>query len=147
MIRRLSIPKLSLGPLAALLVCIGAADADAQLKGVYIPGSTGLQSGTQPPPGVYFANVTFIYPTDTLKNDSGDKILSNVSLVSFLEGPGISWVANAKIAGGTVGGSAIFPFARNQITAFSLDRSGSLRYSDTLITPIQIGWHFKKSDL
>jgi len=40
----------------ALLSVLVTAPAQAQLKGHYVAGFTGLQSGTQPPPGISLAS-------------------------------------------------------------------------------------------
>ena len=52
--------------LLCLLILV-ASPAQAQLKGHYIPGFTGLDDGTQPPPGITLAFPVYAYPTDTIK--------------------------------------------------------------------------------
>ena len=75
--------------LVLLLSAAGAPPAFAQLKGHYIPGFTGLDNGTQPPPGVSVAFFGYAYPTDTIKDASGDTILNGKLGVRF--GNGERW--------------------------------------------------------
>jgi len=50
---------------------IFAPDSQAQYKGDHIPGFLGLESGTQAPPGLYVGNLVWVYPTSTIKDDTG----------------------------------------------------------------------------
>jgi hypothetical protein len=47
-----------------------AGDARAQLKGHYLPGFTGLLSGSQAPPGISVFLPVYFYTTDEIRNDA-----------------------------------------------------------------------------
>ena len=59
--------------------------SEAQYKGDDIPGFLGLQSGTQAPLGIYVGNMVWVYPTSTIKNNSGHAINLPGSLTSTAE--------------------------------------------------------------
>jgi len=121
--------------------------AAAQYRETYLPGLIGLDGGTQAPPGLYLANLNYIYPTDVIKNDNGDNInRAGLSLTSFMEAVAFVYVTNVKIFGGNLGGQVLIPWMRNRIQLNSLDANPDLGYSDTLWQPLQLGWHKEKAD-
>src|SRR5262249_19084471 len=63
--------------IAVLTLLALSGSAQAQLKGHYIPGFTGLDNGSQPPPSITVAVPFFVYPTDTIKDDTGTTIPGN----------------------------------------------------------------------
>jgi hypothetical protein len=134
--------------LVVTLVFVWPDHARAQYKGLRIPGSAGLQAGTQAPPGIYVGNLFWVYPTDTLKDDNGDEIGSgNTSLTPMLEAILVSWVTNYKIFGGNVGGTVGLPWMKNLIERDLLDIDSGWGYSDSILTPLQIGWHKPRYDM
>ena len=64
--------------IAALLaaVFILPSTSAAQLNGQNIKGDAGLKSGSQPPPGVYFAVPLYFYTADAAKDRNGDELRS-----------------------------------------------------------------------
>jgi hypothetical protein len=61
--------------LVATVAVLGSTrHAEAQLKGHYIPGFTGMQNGSQAPPGISLFAPGYYFTTDTLKNDEGDEL-------------------------------------------------------------------------
>jgi hypothetical protein len=130
------------------LLAIGAArDAEAQLKGHYIPGFTGIGNGTQAPPSINVIAPVYFYTTDDIRNDDGESIDVDARInVTFL-GAGVAWVTNAKILGANWGGSVVpISFIKSRIEGNSLDVPGSLEFTDITIQPLQLGWHTTRAD-
>jgi hypothetical protein len=71
-----------------MLLFVPCRDAMAQFKGHYIPGFTGLENGTQPPPSISLGLPIYIYPTDTIKDDNGDTVGGNPSITASFIGLG-----------------------------------------------------------
>jgi hypothetical protein len=118
----------------------------AQYKGDDIPGFLGLQSGTQAPPGLYLGNVVWVYPTSTIKDNSGHAVHLPGSLTSAAEIILVSVVTNYKLFGGNIGASAGFPFIKNRIELNSLDVSTPLAYTDMFLST-SLGWSLKRTDI
>lgn len=132
---------------AALTLAMPSA-AVAQYKGLRIPGSVGLQAGTQAPPGIYVGNLFWMYPTDTVKDEDGNKIGSGATeLTAALDGILVSWVTNAKLAGGNVGGVVGIPWMHELIERNELAVGPGWGYTDTIFTPLQVGWHRPRYDM
>jgi len=109
--------------------------SEAQYKGDDIPGFLGLQSGTQAPPGIYVGNMVWVYPTTTIKDNSGHAINLPGSLTSTGEIILLNVVTNYKLFGANVGGSAGFPFIKNRIELNSLDVNTPFAYTKFQRTP------------
>jgi hypothetical protein len=69
----------------------------AQYRGDHIPGFLGLSSGTQAPPGLYVANVVWVYPTSTIKDNNGNSVNLPGSLTSTADIILLSAVTNYKL--------------------------------------------------
>src|SRR5580704_9768864 len=120
--------------------------SEAQYKGDHIPGFLGLDSGTQAPPGLYVGNVVWVYPTSTIKDNSGHDIPLPGSLTSTADIILVSVVTNYKLFGANLGGSAAFPFIKNRIQLDSLDVNTGFAYTDMFISA-SLGWHLKRADI
>ena len=120
--------------------------SEAQYKGDHIPGFLGLDSGTQAPPGVYVGNVVWVYPTSTIKDNSGHAITLPGSLTSTAEIILLNVVMNYKLFGANLGGSAAFPLIKNRIQLNSLDVNTGFAYTDMFIGA-SLGWHLKRADI
>jgi hypothetical protein len=131
--------------LLLLFVCI-CLPAAAQYKGDDIPGSLGLQSGTQAPPGIYVGNLLWIYPTSTVKDSHGNTINQRGSLTSTLDGIVLSGVTNWKFLGANYGASVIIPFISNRLQFDSLNVNTGMAFTDMIVSPVQLGWHRKRAD-
>ena len=66
-----------------------ARESQAQLKGHYIPGFTGLQSASQAPPSISVILPVFLYTTDNVKDNDGNTVAQPRVNVSFV-GPGVA---------------------------------------------------------
>jgi hypothetical protein len=123
-----------------LLCALIAAPASAQYKGDHLPGFAGLDSGTQPPPGIYAGNLLWVYPTSTVKNNNGNQINQQGSLTSVLDGILVSYVGNYKILGANYGATVVIPFIQNRLQLDALNANTSFAFTDMIVTPISLGW-------
>jgi len=130
-----------------LLASVPHRALDAQLKGHYVPGFTGLQNGSQPPPGVSVALPIYLYSTNDFRNDAGDATGIDANIDVTFVGPVIAWVTNAKILGANLGGAvAPIAFIKSRIEGASLDVPGDCAYTDMFVQPIQLGWQKTRAD-
>jgi len=130
-----------------MLSVVVTAGAQAQLKGDYVPGFAGLQSGTQPPPGISVFLPVYFYTTDDIRDDDGNSIGANPRVNASFLGPGIAVVTNGKILGGNFGASvAPLNFIKSRIEGNSLDVPGSFAFTDMYVQPIQLGWEKARAD-
>lgn len=122
--------------------------AEAQLKGHYVPGFSGLQNGSQGPPAITIVLPVFFYTTDTLKDDNGNTLGEHPRITSTFLGPGVVWVTNFKILGGNYGGQ-ILPIAymKARIEGPSLDVPGAFNFTDIYVQPLQLGWEKPRADV
>ena len=136
---------------ARLAICslwlVAAGQARAQYKGHYVPGFTGLQNGTQPPPGISVALPIYFYTTDDIRDDDGNSLGANPRVNVTFIGPVLAWVTNVKVLGGNLGG-AVTPidFIKSRLEGNSLDVPGSFAFSDIFVEPIQLGWTKPRAD-
>jgi len=136
--------------IVALACLLAVAPAEAQLNTQHVKGSVGLKSGSQPPPGVYFiAPLYYVYKTDEVKDRNGDRLApnSNNKLTSHLYGGGIAVVTQRKVLGGLYGFQVLFPAgANNRIQGTEIESNPGAGLTDTALSPIDLGWHFKRAD-
>lgn len=131
----------------ALLVGISS-PARAQLKGHYIPGFMGLESGTQPPPSITLAVPIYFYPTDTIKDPSGETIGAHPSIRASFTGISVLWVTKVKILDANWGFQAVpADWMKSRIEGRSLDVPGSIGFSDLTFAPVWLGWHTARADV
>jgi hypothetical protein len=135
--------------IAVVLVCVSlVAPAEAQLNTQHIKGTVGLKSGSQAPPGVYFiAPLYYVYKTDEVKDRDGNRLPFAADLTSHLYGGGISVVTKKKLFGGFYGFQVVFPAgANNRIQGTEIDANPGAGLTDSVITPLSLGWHLKRAD-
>jgi hypothetical protein len=122
--------------------------AHAQLNTQHIKGTVGLKAGSQPPPHTYvIAPLYYVYFTDTVKDRDGNKVPSDASLTSHAFGAGINVVTTKKILGGNYGFQVLFPVgANNRIQGTEIDANPGAGLTDSVVSPISLGWHFKRAD-
>ena len=119
---------------------------EAQYRADHIPGFVGLQSGTQAPPGLYVGNLLYVYPTSTVKDDSGNSITLPGSLTMTADAILVSAVSDFKILGAHLGGNIAFPFIEDRIQANSLDVNTGFAYTD-MFGGVSLGWNLKRADI
>lgn len=128
--------------------CVPRAVAAQPNIGHRIPGTVGLDAGTQARPGVYVANRFVYYDVIALRDRDGERIVV----------PGLETraIANAFAVAGTLklrsglhlGASVAAPVARLWVSVD--DRRGTLdRFGlgDVFVKPVQVGGRWKRLDL
>lgn len=134
--------------LLVFVVAFGSTrEAQAQLKGHYIPGFTGMQNGSQAPPGISLFAPLYFYTTDTLKNDDGETLGAHPRINASFLGAGVAWVTNVKLLGANLGGNVVpLAFMKSRIEANSFEVPGSFAFTDISVTPLQLGWSKPHAD-
>jgi hypothetical protein len=90
-------------PIMLILACLCTPRvASAQLNGQNIKGDTGLKSGSQAPPGMYFAVPLWFYTADQVKNRNGEEFLSG-NLDAAVFGAALNVVTPKKLFGANYG--------------------------------------------
>ena len=127
------------------VVLIGTAtSAYAQLNTQHIKGVTGLKAGSQPPPHVYLiAPLFYLYNTDTVRRPDGDRVPIAADITTRAWGFGVSHVTTRKVLGGDYGYSVLFATMNNRIQGTEIDANPGGGISDTALTPLTLGWHFR----
>jgi hypothetical protein len=142
-LRFVAVPSIVLMALA-----VSPTPAAAQLLTQHVKGSAGLKAGSQPPPGGYvIAPILYFYSTDTIKDRNGDKAPVDASITSAFFAAGYSQVTTKKLLGGFYGFAVLFPAgANNRLQATEIDQNPGAGLTDSVVTPINIGWHGKRFD-
>jgi hypothetical protein len=134
---------------AVVLGCVCmVAPAEAQLNTQHIKGTVGLKSGSQAPPSVYFiAPLFYVYKTDEEKGRDGVRLPFAADLTSQVYGGSSNVVTTRKLFGGFYGFQVVFPVgANNRIQGTEIDANPGAGLSDSMITPISVGWPVKRAD-
>jgi hypothetical protein len=130
-----------------MAILVVASPAQAQLNTQHIKGTTGLKAGSLPPPHIYIPALYYVYRTDTVRDRNGDRLPLNANLTSHAYGLGVLVVTDKKILGGDYGYQVLFPVgANNRIQGTEIDQNPGAGITDSVISPIQLGWHFKQAD-
>jgi hypothetical protein len=126
----------------------GVVPAHAQLNTQHLLGSVGLKAGSQPPPHIYVvAPVFYVYRTDDVRDREGNRFPIDASITSVVYGGGINVVTTKKVLGGFYGFQVLFPVgANNRIQGTEIDMNPGGGLTDSVIAPINLGWHFKRAD-
>ena len=146
--RRLMVPAIAFG-----LTLLLAMPAQAQLNGSHSLGDFGAQSGSQPQPGFYSALFYYRFDTDTIKDADGNTVrlpaATPGSLALTAVAPIAWYVSKAKVLGGNYGVMVVLPFANASLEApaFQLDQTIDTGITDTLLRPLDLGWHTKRADV
>lgn len=136
----------------AMVVVLGCAyavaPAQAQLNTQHIKGTVGLKGGSQAPPGAYFiAPLVYFYKANEVKDRDGVRLRVDGDLTSQVYGGGINVVTSRKLFGGFYGLQVVFPVgANNRIQGTEIDANPGAGLTDTVITPINLGWHRSRAD-
>jgi hypothetical protein len=124
-----------------------AAPAHAQLLTQHIRGTTGLKAGSQPPPHVYIPVLFYRYATDQVKDRRGETLPIDASISSLAYGIGVFHVTHKKFLGASYAYEVLFPVgANNRIQGTEIDADPGAGITDSVVTPLHLGWHFKRAD-
>ena len=125
----------------------------AQLNGSHTPGDYGVQSGSQPAPGMYAALFYLRYDADTIKGRDGNIVRpapnAPGSIAVSAVAPLAWYVSNKKFLGANVGAMVVLPFANAALEApaFALGQTIGTSVSDLLLRPLDLGWHAPRADV
>lgn len=125
--------------------CFGP-QAKAQNLGLYIPGlAGGINSGVQPPPGVYFVPGLYQYYSTGIKDENGNTLLSNLSLDLTAPTGLFGWVSPYKILGANWGMNFLL-YGVNPVLDFDTvvgvgRNSSSYGIGDVYFEPFVLGWN------
>jgi hypothetical protein len=134
------------GALAAATAMLGSTPALAQLNGQNIKGDVGLKSGSQAPPGVYFAVPLWFYTADAVKGENGNEFLTG-NLDAAVFGVALNVVTPRKLLGANYGFLVALPWANNRIQGIEdFDSNPGAGLTDMFIQPISLGWHTPRAD-
>jgi hypothetical protein len=132
--------------IAALLLM--ASTAAAQPRGQYILGTTGLNSGVQPQPGLSYTNIFIFSAGGTLVGGDGKDVAGFKSPDLAVDQNIFTYTTKYKLFGGNYGVKLDVPFADGPIAA-TRPRAQSipLSLSDIYVEPFNLGWHLPTADL
>lgn len=134
-----------------LILISSAAICSAQQKGQWVPGQFGLNAGVVPDPGFTYVNLAINYSATELNNAAGSADPNVTGEYSFWSDSNIFYfVPKGKILGGYYAPFADISFANGSLVAdygsvFGTSGGGE-GIADTLIAPVNIGWHLKRAD-
>jgi len=124
--------------------------AYGQYLGLGLRGDLGVQSGSQPPPGIYIVAPLFYRNDYTgLRDRNGDTVLGGVNIrVDYLAIPAIAVTTTAKLLGGTYGFQLAPMYANTRLNLASRDAQPSTGYGsiDMWVQPFSLGWNTKRAD-
>jgi hypothetical protein len=132
---------------ATTLVICATSPARAQLNTQHVRGSVGVKAGSQAPPGWYYiAPMLYFYSTDDVRDRNGNRVPLDATINAALFGAGVSGVTTKTIFGGTYGFSVLIAGANNRLQATEIDANPGAGITDSVLTPVQIGWHKPRAD-
>jgi hypothetical protein len=143
-----SIRQVLLSALVLMAFCVCPRVALGQLLTQHVKGAVGLKAGSQPPAGGYVVlPLLYVYNTDTVKDRNGEKVPIDASINSVFYGAGYSHVTTKKVLGGLYGFTFLFPVgANNRIQGTEIDANPGAGITDSVVTPVSIGWHHPRVD-
>jgi hypothetical protein len=136
---------------AFIVVMANALDCTAQQKGQWVPGQYGLNAGVVPEPGFTYLNLAINYSADALNDANGNRLPAVTGTYEFWVDENIfMFVPKKKILGGYYA-----PFVSVNVANGSLvadlgnlfgTSAGGTGLADTLVVPVNFGWHFPRAD-
>ncbi len=135
------------------LTLLPTVSVQAQLNGSHSLGDFGVQAGSQPAPGFYAALFYLRYDTDTVKDADGNivRLAPDAPASSNLSAgaPLLWYVSKAKVLGASYGVMAVLPWANAsfEAPAFGFSDTVDTSFADTLVRPLDLGWHAKRADV
>lgn len=142
--------------LLAGMVLLGSISAFAE-SGTYVPGLAGLQAGTVPGPGIYFADITATYQAHEFRDRNGDKVndfLGNpvkIRQIVYADFFSMTYVTEQKILCGanysfTIAPSVVGVTGNVSLGNDILVNSNKTTLSDSYIEPLNLSWHLDRFD-
>ena len=135
----------------ALALLLSPDPSSAQFAGFNSRGDYGLQSASQPDPGLYLTAPMYVrYHAGVYKDNNGDPVLPDErdSLDANAYVLGLVWVTESKILGGNYS-FQIFPAWTDnnlEIPLFDVDTQVRTGFADLYLQPINLGWHAERAE-
>ena len=141
---------LPLSVTACAAVLFTSSEAHGQLLGLNLRGDVGLKSGTQPPPGYYFA-LPLYYGNDYsgLRDHEGNTTGGGIDAhLNLLGAPAIAVTTRPTFFGATYGFQAVLPLSSSRLSIAQPDVTVSDGYgfTDIYVQPLQLGWRSPRVD-
>jgi hypothetical protein len=140
---------LAFGLMASVGLLIPPQPAFAQYMGNNFHGDFGVNSGTQPGPGVYVTVPFLQWNADAIKDSSGNPFATNVFQGFDLRvvPPTIIVVTPKKLFGAYYGVMAAVPVStvRPERVTEDVDDAG-WAFNDLWVVPLYLGWHTPRAD-
>ena len=146
-------PRNAILVLACFIVCISP--LQAQQKGQWVPGQSGLNAGVTPDPGFTYSNMAINYSASQLNNSDGNRVPGVTGTYAFWADENIfMYIPKFKILGANFVPFAIVNSASGSLVAnlsvipgTNLNAAaGGSGLADTYVQPVGLGWHFKRAD-
>lgn len=133
---------LFIGILAIPLHLVVRDRASAQVRGVYPPGMSVLNSGVTPDSGFSYNNLLLYYARNEFKGPNGEIVATGAQSV-IMDMNSLVWVSKRELLGGAkFSMSATLPFARNSLTNdVTGPVSGGGGFADSYYQPFILGWN------
>lgn len=138
---------ISAGLLVVVCAFIAYVPARAQVRGVYPPGMSAINSGATPESGFTYSNLFLFYSRDQLKGPNGELLATGNNAV-LMDMNSLVWVSKKKVLGGAqFSASATLPVANNSLTSDAAGAiSGGGGFADSYYQPFILGWQKKRVD-
>ncbi len=138
----------ALGALVLVAALVVATPASGQYAGANFHGDLGVNSGTQPPPGMFLILPYAQWHVNELRNESGDKFLPN-QFKGFdlrVAVPTLVVVTKEKILGGNYGFMVAAPFSKIRPERVTDAGTGDWGFADMYVVPVYLGWRIPHAD-
>jgi hypothetical protein len=143
-------PRGSAALALAFWLALACASAQGQNRGVYPLGSSAVNSGVTPEPGLTYSNSFLFYSRDEEKGGNG-KVLATGEQSVLLDMNTIVWASAEEL--GNLGGArfscaATIPIANNSLSSGAQGAiSGGGGLGDSYFQPIILGWRREHVDI
>lgn len=120
----------------------------AQERGQYVPGTAGLNAGTQAPEGFTYANIFIWYPSTKFKDQDGNTAPINFDLDLLADFNLFAYTTRAKFLGANFGMAVAVPIVNTPLSLPRLNLGVSpVGLADIYFEPINLGWKRKNADV
>jgi hypothetical protein len=125
-----------------------AAPAHAQVRGLYTPGMTAINSGILPGAGLSYQALFQPYSFDEAKTPDGDRLPFSGKASVLVDQNIFMWVSKFSILGGTYAAVADLPVANTSLTSVRFGAlAGGSGFADSYFSPLTLGWKPSRADL
>jgi hypothetical protein len=122
--------------------------AFAQVRGVYPPGMSTINSGVTAAPGFSYSNLFLFYARDELKGPEGEVLNTGLNTV-LMDMNTVIWASNKEIVLGARYSVAVtLPIANNSLSSESEGAlSGGGGFADSYYQPVILGWRLSRAEV